>query len=242
MNHTPEPVTALSAVNTCVLGSFKSINRISEVLSASLLFFTDVVRTPSVVIFLQNNFSYSLRFQTHNKSDKISTCISSTKHIEMRHSSPNNFKCQNLTICQKVVSAVGAVDVLHVALWFRSFTCLYVVRWFLLFNDLNLRSFPDIGVCFRLMSISNAFIGVWQNFMCFSHIVWVSHYMLAISATKLETEFCLIVPRKVVINKIQYCISVKFLSKTLLTAHKLKQTLKFASFGHGKINIYEWYG
>lgn len=81
--HTPESLRPeLSAVNTFVLGNFKSINRISEIFSVSVLFFTAVALTAKVVIFvLVKKFQYvSL---PDNKSDKISTCICSTQHIEV---------------------------------------------------------------------------------------------------------------------------------------------------------------
>lgn len=50
-NHTPEPIASLSPVNTFVSGNFKTINRISEVLSESLLFFTDIALTANEIIF-----------------------------------------------------------------------------------------------------------------------------------------------------------------------------------------------
>lgn len=50
-NNTPESLVPLFAVNTFVLGNFKSLKRISEIISVSLVFFTAIALIAKVVIF-----------------------------------------------------------------------------------------------------------------------------------------------------------------------------------------------
>lgn len=71
-------------------------------------------------------------------------------------------KCQNETSCQKVVPAVDAVDVLHVAQWFRSSTYLYDVRSSICIKNFVAVRFEStryfvIGVSFQFMNICNVF-------------------------------------------------------------------------------------